>query len=86
MSIFIFMKENGVIWLNKPADSLDKVTTVKRVARVFRDITARLRNKRNRILVHRSMCLNCHWLKSIIIIIKFIPQVVKIPGVKNYKS
>jgi len=63
------MEENGVIWLNMHADSLEKVTTVKRVARVFRDLKARLRDKRNRILVHRSMCHSCHWLKSIIIII-----------------
>jgi len=31
------MEENGVISLNDHADSLEKVTTVKRVARVFRD-------------------------------------------------
>jgi len=30
-----------------------KVTTVKRVARVFRDLTPLLRDKRNRSLVHR---------------------------------
>jgi len=40
---FIFSREglaaeNGVISLNEHADSLGKVTTVKRVARVFRDL------------------------------------------------
>ena len=36
---FIFsrgvMEEIGVLWLNKHADSMEKVTTVKRVARVL---------------------------------------------------
>jgi len=36
------MEENGVISLNEHADSLEKVTTVKRVARVFRDTTPQL--------------------------------------------
>jgi len=41
---FIFSRrglteENGVISLNEHADSLEKVTTAKRVARVFRDLT-----------------------------------------------
>jgi len=58
-------EENGVIALNENADSPEKVTTVKRVARVFRDITAQLRDKRNRSLVHRPMCVNCHWLKLV---------------------
>ena len=40
------MKENGAISLNEHADSLEKVTTVKRVARVFRDLTAQLRDKK----------------------------------------
>jgi len=44
---FIFSREglteaNGVISLNEHADSLEKVTTVKRVARVFRDTTPQL--------------------------------------------
>ena len=39
-------EENGVISLNEHADSLEKVTTVKRVARVFRDLTPQLRDKR----------------------------------------
>ena len=70
------VEENGVISLNEHADSLEKVTTVKRVARVFRDLTPQLRDKRNRSLVQEPVCLNCHWLKfvccrqfSIIIII-----------------
>ena len=43
-------EENGVISLNEHADSLDKLTTVKRVARVFRDLTPQLRDKRNEIV------------------------------------
>ena len=35
-------EENGVISLNEHADSLGKVATVKRVARVFCDLAARL--------------------------------------------
>jgi len=31
-------EENGAVLLNKHADTLEKVTTVKRVARVFRDL------------------------------------------------
>jgi len=58
-------EENGVISLNEHVDSLEKVTTVKRVARVFRDLTPKLRDKRNRSLVHRPMCLNCHWMKFV---------------------
>ena len=59
------MEENGVIALNEHADSLEKVTTVKRVAGVFRDRMAQLGDKRNRILIHRPMCLNCHWVKFV---------------------
>ena len=59
------MEENGVISLNEHDDSLEKVTTVKKVAGVFRDLTAQLRDKRNSSLVHRTMCLNCHWLKIV---------------------
>jgi len=33
------MEENGVISLYEHADSLEKVTTVKRNARVFRDLS-----------------------------------------------
>jgi len=58
-------EENGVISLNEHADSLDKLTKVKRVARVFRDLTPQLRDKRNRSLVHGPMCLDCHWLKLV---------------------
>ena len=47
--------------LNEHDDSLEKVTTVKPVARVFRNLTPQLRDKRNRGLV----CLNCHWLKFV---------------------
>jgi len=36
------MEKNGVISLNEHARSLEKVTTVKRVAQVFRDLTAQL--------------------------------------------
>jgi len=53
------------VWAYKQADSLEKVTTVKRVARVFRNFTAQLRNKRNRSLIHRPRCVNCHWLKFV---------------------
>jgi len=72
--------------LNEHDDSLEKVTTVKRVARIFRELTPQLRNKRNRSLVHRPTCLN--FIIFYIAIIKktltiFLPQVVKIPGVKN---
>jgi len=59
------VEENGVISLNVHTDSLGKVTTVKRVARVFRDLTPQLRDKRNRSLVHGPMCLNYHWLKLV---------------------
>ena len=61
------MEENRVTSLNEHADSLEKVTTVKRVARPFGDLTAQLtcRDKRNRSLVHRPMCLNCRWLKIV---------------------
>ena len=38
------MEENRVISLNEHTDLLEKVTTVKRVARVFRDLTAKLRD------------------------------------------
>jgi len=38
--------------LNEHDDSLEKVTTVKRVVRVFRDLTPQLRDKRNCSLVH----------------------------------
>ena len=31
-------EENGAVLLNKHADTLEKVTTVKRVARVFREL------------------------------------------------
>ena len=45
---FIFSREglteeNGVMSLNEHDDSLENVTTVKQVARVFRDLTAQLR-------------------------------------------
>jgi len=59
------MEEIGVISLTEHTDSLEKVTNVKRVARVFRDLTPQLRDKRNHSLVHRPMCLNCHWLKFV---------------------
>ena len=57
---FIFSREglaeeNGVISLNEHADSLEKVTTVKRDARVFRDLTPQLRDKRNRSLLSRHL-------------------------------
>ena len=40
-----------VIPLYEHADSLGEVTTVKRVVRVFRDLTPQLRDKINRSLV-----------------------------------
>ena len=33
--------------------------------RVFQDLTALVRNKRNCNLVHRPVCFNCHWLKLV---------------------
>ena len=35
-------EENGVISLNEHADSMDKLTTVKLIARVFSDLTPQL--------------------------------------------
>ena len=49
-----------VISLNEHADSLEKVTTVKRVARLFRDLSTQLRdNNSNYYYYYRLYHYNC---------------------------
>jgi len=82
---FIFSREglaaeNGVISLNEHADSLGKVTTVKRVARVFRDLIIIVINYAEITVTFNILQ---HWLSFFLFMFKMFQVCHNFPQIKQ---